>query len=111
MNYFYNDDIKKVHNKSLPFTFRMLIVGQSGCGKTTLLMQILLEDNFLNYDKLYVFARSLHQPEYQCLEEGFKNQLPKADIIALLNAGKLIETGQSLIKDVALGLRLDSDKK
>ena len=35
----------KVHNDLFPSTFRRLIVGQSGCGKTTLLMRLLLEKN------------------------------------------------------------------
>ena len=64
MNFFYNDHKEKVHSEAFPENFRMLIVGQSGSGKTTLLMKLLLEPNLLNYDKLYIFARSLHQPEY-----------------------------------------------
>jgi len=35
----------------------MLIVGMSGAGKTALLMKVLLD--LLNYDKLYVFVKSL----------------------------------------------------
>jgi len=42
--------------------FRMLIVGSSGSGKTTILMKLLLEKGLINYDKLYIFARSLYQP-------------------------------------------------
>ena len=48
-------------------------------------MKLLLEDKLLNYEKLYVFLKSLYQPEYQCLIEGFKNQLSKIDILSILN--------------------------
>jgi len=41
-----------VHSNIFPINFRMLIIGQSGCGKTCLLMRLLLEPNLLNYDKL-----------------------------------------------------------
>lgn len=110
LKFFYNDAKKKVHHPSLPYNFRMLIVGESGCGKTTLLMQLLLQENLLNYNKLYVFARSLHQPEYQCLIEGFKNRLSKSDIIYLLNVGADIESKKVSIKQVAEGLSLSSEK-
>jgi len=99
MNFFFNDKREKVHHDLFPENFRMLIVGQSGSGKTTLLMQLLLTPNLLNYDKLYIFARSLHQPEYQCLIEGFKNKLHKSDILNMLNVGHLIKKKDSSIKD------------
>ena len=110
INFFFNDNKTKVHHEAFPENFRMLIVGQSGSGKTTLLMQLLLTPNLLNYDKLYIFARSLHQPEYQCVIEGFKNKLHKSDILDMLNVGHLIKKKDSSIEELALGLRLDNDK-
>ena len=110
MSFFFNDNKTKVHHEAFPENFRMLTVGQSGSGKTTLLMQLPLIPNLLNYDKLYVFARSLHQPEYQCLIEGFRNKLHKLDILNMLNAGHLIRKKQSSIEELALGLRLDNDE-
>jgi GTPase SAR1 family protein len=84
----------------------MLIVGPSGCGKTTLLMRFILENNLLNYDKLYVFSKSLYQPEYQCLIEGFKNHLPKENISELLNLAVGIKKLNSTIAEAALGMRV-----
>jgi len=110
-HYYYSGDITKVHHECLPINFRMLVVGQSGCGKTTLLMKLLLQEKLLNYDKLYVFSRSLYQPEYKCLIKGFKNQLSKTDILSILNVGKLIRKHESSIEDVALGLKLDNEEK
>ena len=76
MNYYFANE-PKVHNQLFPNTFRMLIVGQSGCGKTTLLMRLLLEKGLINYDKLSVFAPSLDQNEYKVLQAGFENGLNK----------------------------------
>lgn len=65
MYYYDNGNNKnRVHHEGLSLNFRMLIVGLSGCGKTTLLMRFLLEMGLLNYDKLNVFSQSLYQPEY-----------------------------------------------
>jgi len=60
--YVAGDDRKYVHSERLPIDFRALIVGASGCGKTCLLIRLLLEHNLLNYDKLYVFTCTLYQP-------------------------------------------------
>ena len=80
-SYVGDEDKKYVHSVRFPIDFRALIVGASGCGKTSLLMRLLLEHNLLNYDNLYVFARTLYQPQYQVLRAGMENELPKEDII------------------------------
>ena len=59
---------KKRHNSSLlPQDIRGLIVGSSNCGKTTLILNLLLKPGWLDYDHLFVFGRSLHQKEYLIL--------------------------------------------
>jgi len=110
MNFFYNDVKEKIHHEYFPESFRMLIVGQSGAGKTAMLMRLLLTPALLNYDKLYVFARSLHQAEYQCLMEGFENKLHKLDVQDMLGVGDLIRKKKSSIKEVAVGLREHNDE-
>ena len=47
-------------------TFRMLICGNSGGGKTNLLYHMLIEP-FLCYDKIYLYAKNLEQEKYQNL--------------------------------------------
>ena len=47
-------------------SIRGLIIGKSDCGKTTLLNN-LLRSGWLDYDRLYVFGKLLHQPIYQLL--------------------------------------------
>jgi len=76
-----------VTNKSnhplLPQSLRGWIVGKSGCGKTTLLLNLLLQPGWLIYSKLSVFGKSLFQPEYRILKKGFEEQLPKEVIMTL----------------------------
>ena len=47
-------------------TFRMLICGNSGSGKTNLLYHMLIEP-LLCYDKIYLYAKNLEQEKYQNL--------------------------------------------
>ena len=49
---------KKFNNPLLPRSIRGIIVGKSGCGKTTLLLNLLLRPGSLDYDKLFVFGKS-----------------------------------------------------
>jgi len=91
MNYYYKLNLANLHNSCLPNNFRMLIVGSSGSGKTTLLMKLLLEKKLVNYDRLYIFSRSLYQCEYRVLQSGFENKLTKNNMLKLLNAGDEIK--------------------
>ena len=68
------------HHPNLPQCFRMLIVGSSGCGKTNLLLRMLLTDDFLDFNNLIIFSKTLSQPEYQIVFNGFDNNLSKKSI-------------------------------
>ena len=79
----WENKIKFNNNKNVPNSLRCLIVGSSGCGKTCLLLKLLLTPNFLDYDNLIIFTKSSFQPEYQLLSQGFNAGLQKEDIIGL----------------------------
>ena len=51
--------------------FRMLICGACGCGKTNLLMHILLK-LLICYDKIYLYSKQLQQDKYRNLVKEFK---------------------------------------
>ena len=56
----------------LPFTNCVLVFPH-----TTLLLNLLLRPDWLDYDNLCVFGKSLFQPEYKILKKAFKENLPK----------------------------------
>ena len=76
---------KRFNNLLFPRSIRGLIVGKSGCGKTTLLLNFLLRPGWLDYDNLMVFGKSLFQPEYRILKKALEEQLPKEAIIRLFD--------------------------
>ena len=100
MSCYYKTDIKKVHSDCFPHNFNALIIGQSGAGKTALLMRLLLEDDLLNYDKLYIYAKSLYQPEYKVLKAGLKNSFQKSQIKSLMNIDEYLKNNEYSLEDL-----------
>ena len=86
---------KRFNNPLLPRSIRGIIVGKSGCGKTTLLLNLLLRPGWLDYDNLCVFGRSLFQPEYRILKKAFEENLPKEYILRLFNMRDEIQNIQA----------------
>ena len=82
----WNDVIsKRCNSRFLPRSIRGLIIGKSGCGKTILLLNLLLQPGWLDYNNLQVFGKSLFQPEYRIIKKAFEEKLPKEEIIKLFN--------------------------
>ena len=67
------DDItnknNKEHNKKWPFIpdhpYRILIIGGSGSGKTSTLLNLIKKQN--DIDKIYLYAKDLSEPKYEFL--------------------------------------------
>ena len=85
---------KRFNNPLFPRSIRGLIVGKSNCGKTTLLLNLLLRPGWLDYDNLFVFGRSLFQPEYRILKKAFEENLPKEFILRLFDMREEIQNKQ-----------------
>ena len=85
---------KRFNNPLLPRSIRGIIVGKSGCGKITLLLNLLLRPGWLDYDNLCVFRKSLFQPEYRILKKAFEENLPKECILRLFNMRDEIRNSQ-----------------
>jgi len=94
-NILWNENMtNKSNHPLLPQSLRGLIVRKSGCGKTTLLQNLLLRHGWLDYSKLSVFGKSLFQPEYSILKKGFEEQLPKKVIMNLFENQNEIQREQ-----------------
>ena len=71
-DYSWKNNTKRQNCLLLPRNIRGLIIGKSNYGKTTLLFNLLLQPGWLDYNHLYVFGKSLHQPEYKILKKVSK---------------------------------------
>lgn len=60
------------HGKLLPSTIRCIICGPSNCGKTNLVVGLLLHENGLRFRNVYVYSKTLYQPKYVYLETVLK---------------------------------------
>ena len=110
----WNETLSKRFNSSLlPRSIRGVIVGKSGCGKTTLLLNLLLRPGWLDYNNLQVFGKSLFQPEYKILKKAFEEKLPKEAIISLFDYQdyimKLNVSPATVVEQMAKNLSTKSD--
>ena len=67
---------KKSSLEDSDWPFRMLIIGPSGSGKTNTLLHLINDLNPI--DKIYLYAKDLHEPKYEYLinereQAGIKN--------------------------------------
>ena len=72
--------IKPNNSPLFPNNLRALIIGKSNSGKSVLIFNLLLRPGWVDYNHLFVFAKTLHQTEYQILQKGFEIGLSKQQI-------------------------------
>ena len=78
-----------------------MIIGKFGCGKTTLLINLLLRPGWLDYNIINISGKSLFQPEYHILKKAFEEKLRKEVIIRLFeNKNEITDLGISYISIV-----------
>ena len=78
-----------------------MITEKSGCGKTTLLINLLQRPGWLDYNNINIFGKNLFQPEYHILKKAFEEKLPNDVIIRLFeNQNEITDLGISLISIV-----------
>lgn len=62
-------EITKKHGALFPNSIRAIICGPSNCGKTNLLISLIVDPNGIRFENIYIFSKSLHQPKYKMLEK------------------------------------------
>ena len=70
---FSKSNYKQGHPCMPAHVFRMLICGPSNSGKTNILLHMLYE--LLEFDKIYLFSKNLHQNKYQSLLQDFAKRI------------------------------------
>ena len=105
---------KRFNNPLLPRSIRGIIVGKSGCGKTTLLLTFYL-GRAGSITIIFAYSESLFQPEYRILKKAFEENLPKEYILRLFNMRDEIQNSQVppsiVVQEWAKSVKKKSDVK
>ena len=64
--------VENKHGPLFPNCLRSLFVGSSGSGKTNSLLSIILANNGLRFENIYLYSKSLNQPKYIFLADVLK---------------------------------------
>jgi hypothetical protein len=63
---------RSLHSILFPKNIFCVIAGATGCGKSNLMLNLLKQEKLLNYDHVYVYSATLHQPIYEYLRNYYK---------------------------------------
>lgn len=63
----------KRHGELFPSSIRSIICGPSNCGKTNLILSLIVQPNGLRFQNVYVYSKSLHQAKYFFLKNILSN--------------------------------------
>lgn len=77
------------HGILLPNSIRCIICGPSNCGKTNLMIGLLLHENGLSYKNVYVYSKTLHQSKYVFLEQVLK-RVPEVSFLKYTDGIKIL---------------------
>ena len=94
-----NENLSKRGNHPLLPKGR-LIIGKSGCGKTSLLINLLRCPGWLDYNNINIFGKSMFQSECHIPKKAFEEKLPKEVIRLFENQNEITHLGISPISIV-----------
>ena len=60
------------HAEIFPRNIFCVIAGSTGCGKTNLIVNLLLQENKINYSDVYIYSPTLHQPAYIYFKHSYE---------------------------------------
>ena len=67
---------KKGGRLDLPENMRARVCGPASCGKTNLVLNLVCNEGWLDYDRLYVYSKTLFQSKYELLKRAFEETCP-----------------------------------
>ncbi|VVC38052.1 P-loop containing nucleoside triphosphate hydrolase [Cinara cedri] len=93
------DTTKSRHGELFPNTVRSLVLGSSGCGKTNLIYFLLVDENGLRFENVYIYSKTLDQPKYKLLKRII-NEIDGVKIFTFFENDKVISPEKVLPNSV-----------
>lgn len=87
------------HSILLPNTIRCIICGPSNCGKTNVVISLLLHENGLKFQNLYLYSKTNYQPKYRFLREVIK-RVPNISFYEFNDNKDVIDPSEALNNSV-----------
>ena len=82
---------KPRHSALLPNTIRCIICGPSNCGKTNVMINLILHKNGLKFRNIYLYSKTTFQPKYRFLKEVL-SRLPEITFCDYHNNEDVVST-------------------
>ena len=109
-NLAWNENVsERCYHPLLPKGITGLIIGKSGCDKTTLQINLLLRPGWLDYNTINIISKSLFEPQYHILKKALEEKLPKEVITRLFeNQNEITDLGispMSIVEEMTKEIR------
>lgn len=96
------DDTRKIkHSILLPNTIRCIICGPSNCGKTNVMLTLLVHENGLKFQHIYLYSKTTFQPKYRFLFQVMK-RIPEAKYYVYNDNSEVLSPNDALTKSVII---------
>lgn len=87
------------HSALFPYNMRCIICGPSNCGKTNVMVTLLLHKNGLRFKNVYLYTKTAYQPKYLFLLEVFR-RVPQIRFMIYNNSDEVISPTEALTNSV-----------
>lgn len=87
------------HSTLLPNTIRSIICGPSNCGKTNVMLSLLLHENGLKFRNVYLYSKTIFQPKY-CYLNGILKRVPGVQFFIYSNNKDVIPPDKALSNSI-----------
>ena len=90
------------HGRLLPDSIRCLICGPSGCGKTNAVLNLLIDENGLKFQNVYVYSKSIGQPKYELLNRILGSVGGGMEYFPFSDADSIVEPNETKTNSVVV---------
>lgn len=89
------------HSILLPNTIRCIICGPSNCGKTNVMINLLLHKNGLRFKHIYLYSKTAFQPKYRFLSQVI-NRIPDAKLFIYNDNNEVFHPNDALANSIMI---------